>query len=559
MKNPFRKGKVLASTFLAVALFAGCGDSESFVFTNTNNPVVPPALQAPVAVNDAFPALGNATLQQAATGVLANDTINGATITSFDATGSNGGTLDLNADGSFTYTPATGFVGQETFAYTLSNADGQSTATITLTSTGFGRFVDNSGANGTGTQASPFNNLAAAVTAAQPGDTIYVSRGDGTNTGMTGGFILPAGVNLIGEGTGLILSQTIEPAGPAPTIEGPIDCRGDNLIQGVTIDGSSGELVQIDTVGNVTINQCTLLNPANSEEHVRADEVSGTFTVTNCSFGLDPGNTGDDYIYVENEDVNTTIVVTDNTFTNEANSSLDTIVEIYGEGTMTIDATISRNNFNGTVGGELDYGIYYDCEDEPNVTATVTCEDNTFANHDEDVISVFDCSGVISGNTITNTDDTDAIYVSVANNLLTISGNVISNVGCGIYGYYNEDGASGTIVASNNNITNSSDDGIYITDDSDDNDAHFAARGNTVTGSTNASIEISWDHDTDICAEITGNTVDTDMELDGGSGTGDLDIERRDQLTTINTFNSGATVVLSGNTNDVAQGACAIP
>jgi len=82
-------------------------------------------------------------------------------------------------------------VGAETFTYTLGNSAGESVATVTLTSTGLGRFVDNTApAGGTGTQDSPFDNLAAALAVAQAGDTIFVAFGDGNNLAPTG-FTLP--------------------------------------------------------------------------------------------------------------------------------------------------------------------------------------------------------------------------------------------------------------------------------------------------------------------------------------------------------------------------------
>jgi hypothetical protein len=68
-----------------------CGSSDDFVFTNTNVQV------APVVVDDAFNALGNTTVDQPATGVLANDTANGGAISSFDAVGSNGGAITLRS------------------------------------------------------------------------------------------------------------------------------------------------------------------------------------------------------------------------------------------------------------------------------------------------------------------------------------------------------------------------------------------------------------------------------------------------------------------------------
>ncbi|WP_109300564.1 Ig-like domain-containing protein, partial [Aquimarina sp. AU474] len=69
--------------------------------------------------------------------VLTNDTvIDNATITAFDATSTNGGTVLNNGDGTFTYTPPVGFVGDDTFTYTLCDDDIPptcSTATVTVT------------------------------------------------------------------------------------------------------------------------------------------------------------------------------------------------------------------------------------------------------------------------------------------------------------------------------------------------------------------------------------------------------------------------------------------
>ena len=46
------------------------------------------------------------------------------------------GTLTLNPDGTYTYAPAQGYTGTDTFSYTVTDASGQtSTATVTLTVT----------------------------------------------------------------------------------------------------------------------------------------------------------------------------------------------------------------------------------------------------------------------------------------------------------------------------------------------------------------------------------------------------------------------------------------
>ena len=86
---------------------------------------------APVAVADQYSTTIDATLTvSAANGVLANDTLNGATIVSH--TNPAHGTLTLNANGSFTYSPSFFFFGTDSFTYTLRNAYGSSVATVTI-------------------------------------------------------------------------------------------------------------------------------------------------------------------------------------------------------------------------------------------------------------------------------------------------------------------------------------------------------------------------------------------------------------------------------------------
>jgi VCBS repeat-containing protein len=89
----------------------------------------------PVAVNDAYVAAKNTPLSVAAPGVLGNDTGgNGNPLTAALVAGPAHGTLNLNANGSFAYTPAANFTGTDTFTYKASDGTAQSnTATVTIT------------------------------------------------------------------------------------------------------------------------------------------------------------------------------------------------------------------------------------------------------------------------------------------------------------------------------------------------------------------------------------------------------------------------------------------
>jgi len=94
---------------------------------------------APVANNDAYTVNQNSSLTVATPGVLANDTDvdPGDTRTAVLASGGSPahGTLILNANGSFRYTPTTGFSGTDTFSYQAKDAAGalSNVATVTIT------------------------------------------------------------------------------------------------------------------------------------------------------------------------------------------------------------------------------------------------------------------------------------------------------------------------------------------------------------------------------------------------------------------------------------------
>ncbi|HQU46638.1 MAG TPA: Ig-like domain-containing protein, partial [Pirellulales bacterium] len=91
--------------------------------------------QAPIANNDGYQLPNSQTLNvDAATGVLANDAApDGGTLTASLVSQPAHGSLTFNSDGSFSYTPDSGWVGTDSFTY--DNSDGimtSSTATVTL-------------------------------------------------------------------------------------------------------------------------------------------------------------------------------------------------------------------------------------------------------------------------------------------------------------------------------------------------------------------------------------------------------------------------------------------
>ena len=89
----------------------------------------------PVANNDAYSVNLGQTLSVPAPGVLSNDTSpGGLTLTAIQVTSPANGTVTLNANGSFTYTPKAGFSGSDSFTYKANNGTTDSNiATVTIT------------------------------------------------------------------------------------------------------------------------------------------------------------------------------------------------------------------------------------------------------------------------------------------------------------------------------------------------------------------------------------------------------------------------------------------
>jgi len=128
--------------------------SDSFTYKASNGTAVSAPATVTIAINDSAPVAVNDTFNLTsasavavviAPGVLANDTLNNGAIASYGATTgteqktigagtptARGGSIVLNADGGFAYSPPASFSGSDTFLYVIRNGGGSSTATVTL-------------------------------------------------------------------------------------------------------------------------------------------------------------------------------------------------------------------------------------------------------------------------------------------------------------------------------------------------------------------------------------------------------------------------------------------
>ncbi len=95
--------------------------------------VVTPVNDAPRAVGESYTLLEDGSLTISGPGVLGNDSdIDGDALTAMLVRGPANGTLTVNADGSFTYTPNADFFGNDSFIYAASDGTLASQATVSL-------------------------------------------------------------------------------------------------------------------------------------------------------------------------------------------------------------------------------------------------------------------------------------------------------------------------------------------------------------------------------------------------------------------------------------------
>jgi hypothetical protein len=94
---------------------------------------VAPVNDAPVAANNSYSALQDTPLVVSAPGVLGNDSdADGSPLAASLVSGPAHGTLALQANGSFAYTPAAGYTGPDSFSYRAS--DGTATSNVAVVS-----------------------------------------------------------------------------------------------------------------------------------------------------------------------------------------------------------------------------------------------------------------------------------------------------------------------------------------------------------------------------------------------------------------------------------------
>jgi hypothetical protein len=217
------------------------------------------------------------------------------TITAETVSSTDGGTVVIEADGDFVYTPAAGtscIDHSDSFAYNLNDGDGGSDiGVVTIETAGCVWYVNNNAAGNTGTSNAPFDTLAQAETSSAANDTIYVYDGNNTTTGYSAGITLKAGQRLLGEvadlqvGADLLASGSV---GLVPTIAATgtdvVTLASGNTVQGFTIDpaGAGGGLAGGAGDAGGTIKDVHVVDTGTSgtQPGLELDGTSGTFNIS---------------------------------------------------------------------------------------------------------------------------------------------------------------------------------------------------------------------------------------------------------------------------------------
>ncbi|HEX8772070.1 MAG TPA: tandem-95 repeat protein [Pyrinomonadaceae bacterium] len=274
------------------------GDATHLKFTDTidtHTTLVPGSVNTqPIANDDTYQATGNVRIQvPVANGVLVNDLDpDGTTLTSitaFDATSANGGTVTMTTSGAnagaFTYNPPAGFEGTganaDTFTYTVSDGTATATATVKIDVSGMVWFINaNAVSDGDGRLTNPFkflssfaaindgvNNVPAHSFHPAANDNIFLYE---SGTSYTAPVTLLSGQKVIGQDSSASLTSLtgITPptfSDPFPAVNsgngtfvtigsaaGGILLNSGNLLRGFNMSGVAGTAIQGTNFGTLS-------------------------------------------------------------------------------------------------------------------------------------------------------------------------------------------------------------------------------------------------------------------------------------------------------------------
>ena len=284
--------------------------------------------------------------------VLANDfPAAGVAITAGTFATTQGGSVTIQTDGTFLYTPAVhaAAIASDQFTYTGTSNTGatatptSATGTVVLTLANRVWYVKDNGGAGNGQSQTPFNTLAAVQAAATANDIIFMYAGNTATTPLLGSLSLQNGAKLWGQPFGLTVNANalVAAGGTQPRIRSIT-----NAVSAVTVDTNAAtagdrsnvEIRQMDLEATgtttaaltVTSNVGRLVGVTIANDNIRGATAQG--------INLNQSSTGAFTATVSS----TTIASVGNGIQGRTNTA----------GTMTI--TASANTINPTAGNGVD-------------------------------------------------------------------------------------------------------------------------------------------------------------------------------------------------------------
>jgi hypothetical protein len=407
------------------------GDMDATGVTFTDNVDTNTTLNAgsvntqPITDPDTYPASGNIPISLAAPGVLTNDrdpdtgnntnltvtkvgpnvgSLNAANVgVAMDttATGRSAvkGSVNLAANGGFTYEPPPGFEGADTFSYEASDGTSTDTQTVTINVGGASGMVwfiqNNAGGSNRGTFSQPFTSIASfntanAGTGAVPdpknGDFIALRTGSGTYS-EADGINLRAQQKVIGNGVAFNSSFTAAAnsssayttfagsAGSAPNIVATagngVDLAADNTLRGFNVGNTSGFDINGGAVGAPVINNVNLSgtggainvstsgafganvtfgefsSTSSTGANVNLVGVTGTLGITSTTGGLSGSAAASPAVNVSGGSVSFTVPSGGGSVAKSSGTGAAVSVAGAHAGTLTFNATVSATSGTG--------------------------------------------------------------------------------------------------------------------------------------------------------------------------------------------------------------------
>jgi len=372
----------------SVVVGNGGTNASNVIFTdvlNGNLTLVGGTVNAsPVGVNDTYSSIGNVgiSVPDGASDLLGNDIDPNAgaisvlnvvgcadVATPYLCTSVGGGSLSVDANGSFTYTPTAGFEGTDSFTYTVSDGGTiTDTGTVTLNVTGMIWFVNASaGAGGNGTLASPFNcfvgtNCFDDTTLDKEGDNIFLYTGaytggqtllnnqrligQGANTALTGGgsitgITVPSFSNTLPSTGGT--NPTITTTGAATNV---ISLGQGNTLRGLTFGNTTGADVFGNGFGTLTIGPATGASDVTINGNGQAlDLTNGTIAGVGFASVTSSGGTRN----ISLTTISGTLALGSGALSGSSNGASNHAFFVSGgDGTITYSGSITKGN-NGNV------------------------------------------------------------------------------------------------------------------------------------------------------------------------------------------------------------------